>query len=185
MNSVFISGIPASGKSYLAKKLSENLGIQIISTDKLRDQMINDPTLEPWVNFYYNLDEAVYYTTIDCTEQWSNLVKQSEAFWPKILEFVKSQQLPFVIEGVNLLPHLVKDFDFNGVYLLGESEEIIKQRLKAEPRWGETEVLQKMEAHAFINCEAKSYKSEAEKFGYQTFTSADAVYETLAAMISK
>ena len=61
MQSVFISGIPGSGKTYLAKKLSLEFGIKLISLDALRIEMQKDSALRPWVDFYFNLDEAEYF----------------------------------------------------------------------------------------------------------------------------
>jgi len=174
---VFIGGIPASGKSHLAKEISEEIGAFYFSTDNLREEFSKDPQLEKWVNFYWNLDEKDYYTNIPCENQWKNLVNQSEALWPKTLERIKQvmqTHAAAIFEGVNILPHLAKkDLDFSGVFLLGESVEQIFGRNKQNPRWGRTEELQKMEAEAFFNCEGKMYKQEAEKYGYKTFRSSE------------
>jgi 2-phosphoglycerate kinase len=174
MSYIFISGIPASGKSYLAKKLSLELGVFHFDTDTLRKEMAKDPKLEPWVNFYWNKDEKEYYTNTSCDQLWKNLVNQSEAFWSTILNKINEikQSHPVAIfEGVNILPHLAaKDLDFPGVYLLGESQEQILERIKKAPRWGATEELQEIEASIFFNCERIHYQKEAEKYGFMTFT---------------
>lgn len=57
MNYVFIGGIPASGKSYLAKKISDKTGAFHFDLDTLRKELSKDPKLEYWVNFYWNLNE--------------------------------------------------------------------------------------------------------------------------------
>lgn len=188
MKSVFIGGIPASGKSFLAKKLSSEYGISLISTDLLRENLVKDPKTKYWVNFYWNLDEKEYYTTTSCEEQWGNLVHQSEAFWPEILRTVGelSKNGSLVVEGVNVLPHLAaKDFNFSGVYLLGESQETILSRIKKDPRWGKTDKLQQLEAHNFFNCERDWYKKEAEKHGYLSFDNPDEAYKVVAKMIQE
>ncbi len=59
---VFISGIATSGKSFLARKISERLGTLHLDADTLRKKMGEDPKLEPWVNFYWNQDEKRYLT---------------------------------------------------------------------------------------------------------------------------
>lgn len=185
MKYVFMGGVPASGKSFLADKVAKATGAIHISIDDLREGMSKDPQLEPWVNFFWKLDEEQYYNSTPCEEQWNNLIKQSEAFWPAILKKVdnvrKSGQ-PAIFEGVNILPHLAaKDFDFPGIFLLGSSLDEIFERNRKAPRWGNTEVLQKMEAEAFFNCERPKYQKEAERCGYKTFTnSAEAERELLS-----
>ncbi len=184
MSYVFIGGIPASGKSYLARKIAEQTGAFHFDLDTLRKEMSKDPKLEYWVNFFWNLDEEEYYKNTSCEEQWENLVKQSEAFWPtflKKIEEVKGSHKSAIFEGANILPHLAKkDFDFPGIFLLGESVEVIFERNKKNPRWGKTKKLQKIEAENFYICEGKMYMSEAEKYGYKTFNnSAEAEKEVL------
>lgn len=174
---LFISGIPASGKSSLAKKTAKKTRAFHLDIDALRREMAKNPKLEPWANFYWNQDERKYLTGTPCKEQWSNLVRQSEAFWPTILEKigeVKKFHKIAIFEGVNILPHLAhKDLDFSGIVLLGESMEQIFKRNKKAPRWGKTEELQRLEAEIFFNCERENYKREAEKYGFKTFTSSE------------
>ncbi len=187
MNNVFIGGIPASGKTYLAKKMAQEYELLYVGIDDFRDEMAKDPKLEPWVNFYWNLDEEKYYQETNTDTQWKNLVNQSEGFWPAIKKKVKevvAMGKPTIFEGVNILPHLIaQDFSFPGVYLLGESEEEIFKRIKKEPRWGKTEKLQKAEAKAFFNFERPKYKKEAEKYGYKTFENAEEAKKELLRLI--
>lgn len=177
MSYIFISGIPASGKSFLARKFAQKTGTFHLDTDTLRDKMAKDSELEPWVNFYWKQDERKYLTETPCDVQWQNLVRQSEAFWPIILKKIKEVQRlhqAAIFESVNILPHLAaKDLDFSGIVLLGESVEQIFERNKKDPRWGKTVSLQKLEAEVFFNCERKNYEREAEKYGFKTFVNPD------------
>ncbi len=188
MHSVFIGGIPASGKTYLAKKLSEATSLPFLETDDLKKEMEKDPDLKPWVNYYWNLDEKKYYTETSCQGQWKHLVNQSEAFWPYVLAQIQERLKngPLIIEGVNILPHLAREgLNFSGVYLLGESKEKIYERIKKEPRWGKTEELKQLETESFFNCERVYYKQEAEKYSYRTFTSAIKAENALMKMIKR
>jgi len=173
MKYVFISGIPASGKSYLAAKIAKALGLQHFKIDDWREEFRLKNKAD-WVDFFWNRDEAEYWRNTDCEEHWDNLVKQSEAFWPDIvskIQITKQSGKPAIFEGVNILPHLARrDLDFNGIVLLGESFEAILERNKKDPRWGQTEKLQIKEAEVFWNCERLKYKQEAEKYGFKTFT---------------
>lgn len=69
-NSVFITGIPTSGKTYLAKKVVSMFGMDHVKTDDMREEMVKDPLLEPWVHFFWNKDEVEYFQTFSYAEQW-------------------------------------------------------------------------------------------------------------------
>ncbi len=174
MKYVFIGGIPTSGKSYLAEKISKMTGAKHIDIDKWREEIKADPKLEKWVNFFWDKDEEEYWSTTDNNQHWENLKNQSEAFWPTILKKIKGIQnceKSAIFEAVNILPHLAyKDLDFKGVFLIGESFETVLERNKLEPRWGQTEKLQTKEAQAFWNWERPKYKEEAERYGFKTFS---------------
>lgn len=189
MNYAFISGIPASGKSYLARKIAKEIGIKHICIDDWRQEMKSDLELEKWVDFFWNQDEKEYWRTTDCEQQWENLKNQSEALWPTILKRIKEIQISgdsAIFEGVNILPHIAhRDLDFQGVVLLGESFEKIMERNKQDPRWGDTEELQIQEAEAFWNCERPKYKQEAEKYGFKTFINSDEAEKELLRILRK
>ena len=174
MKYAFISGTPASGKSYLAAKVAKAVGALHVEIDDLREEMRSDMELRRWVDFFLNQNEVEYWKNTSCDQQWENLKKQSEAFWPKVLERIRKVQgseTQAIFEGVNILPHLAaKDLQFPGIILVGGSLEDIFERNKKEPRWGKTEELQRKEAEAFYNCERPKYTVEAEKHGYQVFS---------------
>ena len=173
MKAIFITGIPASGKSYLAERLARELGGIHVELDDFREDLVKNEKYKKWVNFYLDQDEKDYYTNASPEAQWNNLVQQSENIWHGILEKINSYRTevkPVIFECVNILPHLAKkDLDFEGIVLLGPSLVEILERNKKDPRWGSTEELQKMETESFWNIERPMYKKEAEKCGYKTF----------------
>ena len=169
---IFITGIPTSGKSYLARKLAKMIGGEVVSTDNMREEMSKDPKYKMWVDFYVSKNEEEYYTTTSSEKQWKNLVDQSEALWPFILNRINSYDgnKPVLFEVVNILPHLVKrDLQFNGVVLIGKSKDDVFNRLKKDHRWGNTEELWTLEANSFFEVERPRYKDEAIQNGYQYF----------------
>lgn len=174
---LFITGIPTAGKSYLAKKLAEEVGGVCVSVDDMREELVKDERYKKWVNYYLDQDEHTYYTTTTYDEQWKNLVAQSEGFWPGILiriDQYADEDRPVIFEGVNILPHLAhRDLQIPGITIIGRSLEETFERNKKEPRWGATEELQKFEADAFYNGERLHYKDDAEKFGYPVFETPD------------
>ena len=189
MHYVFISGIPASGKSFLAKKIAVKTTAFHLDIDTLREELTKDPKLAPWVNFYWDLDEKKYLTETPCEELWLNLVKQSEAFWPVIVKKIQEIRNTYqsaIFETVNILPHLAaRDLDFPGIFLLGESLEQIIERNKMNPRWGKTEELQRLEAEVYFNCERVTYKREAEKYGFKTFANSEEAESELIRLLEK
>ncbi|OGN29619.1 MAG: hypothetical protein A3A33_05235 [Candidatus Yanofskybacteria bacterium RIFCSPLOWO2_01_FULL_49_25] len=189
MKYAFISGIPASGKSYLAAKVAKEVGIQHFTIDYWWEEMKGDPKLKQWVDFFWNQNEAEYWHATNCERQWENIKNQSEALWPAVLLKIKEIQKSnkgAVFEGVSILPHLARrDLGFSGIILLGESFEAILERNKRAPRWGKTEELVQKQAEVFWNCEGSKYKSEAENYGYKTFYNADVAETELLKLLSE
>jgi len=66
------------------------------------------------------------------------------------------------------------------ICLLGKSFEEVFERNKKDPRWGNTEELQKLEAEMFFNVERPNYKQEAEEYGWLIFESADEAFEQIS-----
>jgi len=173
MKYFFIGGIATSGKSFLAEKIAKAKNIIHVDVDVWWKEMEKDPALEPWVNFYWKLNEEEYFKNTSCDEQWRDFKNQSEGLWPEIKcridKIIKSGK-PAIFEGVGLLPHLIKrDFNFPGIFLLGKSFEETFKRNKKAPRWGKTEALKKIEAENIFYCDRIHYKQEAEKFRFKTF----------------
>jgi len=189
MNRLFITGIPASGKSYLAKKLAEKTDGVAVMIDDFRESLAADERYKKWVNFFLDKNEEKYYKEISLSEQWNNIVLQSEGLWPVFLEKInsfKEEKKPMIFECVNILPHLAKkDLDFPGIVLLGKSYEDILMRNIKDPRWGKTRDLQEMEAKSFFEVERPHYKAEAEKFGYMCFDTADEAFDTAFKMLTQ
>lgn len=186
---IFITGIPTAGKFYLAKKLAEKVGGVCVSIDDFREDLSKkDERYKKWVNFYLDQDEYTYYTTTNYNEQWNNLVKQSEGFWQGVLEKIHQYDMerkPIIFEGVNILPHLAhKDLNMPGIILIGRSFEETLERNRKDPRWGNTEELQKLEADAFFCGERPRYKEEAEKYGYKVFETPDDTWDSALAFLS-
>lgn len=186
---LFITGIPTSGKSYLAKILAEKVGGIAVILDDFREELSSDDQYKKWTNFYLDQDEKTYLSTTSSEKQWANLVAQSEGLWPAFLKEIskfKDESRPVIFESVNMLPHLVKkDLSFDGVVLIGSSFEETLERNKRDPRWGNTPELQELEANTFFNIERPYYKEEALEHGYQTFERADDAVEYCLNILSK
>jgi tRNA uridine 5-carbamoylmethylation protein Kti12 len=178
---LFITGIPASGKTTLANKLALELGAVVVSLDNAKDSFREDEKYEPWISFYYNKDEEKYITETTPDERWQDLVKQSEALFKIFkteIDKYKDESRTVIFECVNLLPHIAnKNLDFPGVVLLGENYETILERNRKSPRWGHTKELQEKETRDFFYNQGNRYKEEAEKYNYNYYNSADEAFK--------
>jgi adenylate kinase family enzyme len=178
---LFISGIPTSGKSYLAKKLANHTGGIAVSLDDFREGLAKEEKYRKWTNFYLDKNEEEYLTKTSPEEQWQNLVAQSEGLWPAFLDEMNKfvfEERPVIFECVNILPHLAnKNLSFQGLILIGKSLEEVLERNIVDPRWGDTLELQKLEAKIFFEIERPRYTSEAEKYSYPVFESADEAFD--------
>lgn len=189
MQFLFITGIPAVGKSSLAKEIAREIKYNYVGIDDIRDNLEDDPQFKSWVTFFWDKDEKEYWRSAICKTHWNNLKKQSEILWPVIKKKIDSiieTRIPTIFEGVNLLPHLIqKDFPYSELVMLGNSQEEIFQTLLKESRWGETEELKLLEASWFFNCERNHYQEEAQKYNFQTADTYEAARHALLKMIEK
>src|SRR5687768_13344071 len=102
MSYVFIGGIPASGKSYLAREISSETGAPYWGLDSLRRGMSKDPQLKCWVDYYRNLNEEDFHRNTTCDDRWQILCRQSETLWPKLLEHINKTMAKYpsaIFEG--------------------------------------------------------------------------------------
>lgn len=185
---LFITGIPTSGKSYLAKQLAEKVDGVCVLLNNLRENLSKDENYKKWTNFYLDRDEEEYLANTSEEQKWNNLTAQSEGLWPAFMDEIakySNNEKPVIFECVNILPHLAnKDLDFSGIVLIGSSFELTLERNMKEPRWGNTKELQGLEAKAFFFVERPKYKSEAEKYGFPVFEKAEDAFEHCLKLLS-
>ncbi len=184
-----ITGIPTAGKSYLAERLAEVVRGIPVHLDDLREELSKNPEYRTWTEFYWDKDEATYYRDVSEENQWQDLVAQSEGLWPPFLQKIRSYEneaRPVIFESVNLLPHLVaRDLDMPMVVLVGISFEEVFKRNKKDPRWGNTEELQRIEAKGFFEEDRPRYKAEAERFGFKVFETADDAFNYSLSLLTE
>jgi len=107
-----IGGAPTVGKSTLAAALAAHLNLPWISTDQIRDIMrtIADRRAHPKL-FNPEGHEAESLFNAFSAEQLVEIeIGQGEAAWAGILALISRDYTwpqGFVVEGVNLLPHLI------------------------------------------------------------------------------
>jgi 2-phosphoglycerate kinase len=170
MPHVFIGGVPAAGKTTLAKKLAYETGAKLYSIDSWRDEVRDHPHYGKAVKFFSDQDEDLYWQQHKPVDYWNHLVWQAETLWPhfeqKIANYSPNDHIIF--EGVYILPHLAKSSKLQGVYLVCEDEQILYDRIRRVNRWGNLEHQLRTEAKYFSE-RSKILRIEAEKYGYNFF----------------
>lgn len=139
-----IGGPPRVGKTQLVNYLVRQQPMHAVSTDAIR-YMLRRAVPESALNS----DIFIHFRT-DVLELWGRdnqkvldeQNRQSRAIWPAVVEFMKSYNedgIDLIVEGVAVLPDLVKGLDFNHkVIFIGNRadthEDTIKERAAANPR---------------------------------------------------
>ena len=107
-----IGGAPTVGKSTVAAALAAHLGLPWISTDQIRDIMrtVANRRDHPKLFNPEGYDAEGFTNAFSAEEIVAIEIGQGEAAWTGILALIAGDYTwpqGFVIEGVNLLPHLV------------------------------------------------------------------------------
>lgn len=184
---LFIGGPPTSGKSYLAEKISQEMGTLHICTDKLRKKItFNDESFFVWKEFFIS-KPSEYWDLVTGEEYVKDCRLQTEAFWPKLVEEIKQLQLEHVaviFEGVDMLPDLVRrDLDLEGIYLVCKSEG--ESYLRNKERWGESDKLLQRESVLYATDEAMEIRRLAGEFGYKVFSNSQEAEAELLSLLGR
>jgi adenylate kinase family enzyme len=90
--SLFITGIPTSGKSYPAEKLAkEVIGIAVL-LDNYRKDLAKKEKYGKWTDFLFDKNEYEYLTQTTPDQLWKNLVAQSEGLWPAFSQEIEKHK---------------------------------------------------------------------------------------------
>ena len=108
-----IGGAPTVGKSTIAQALAAHLGLPWISTDQIRDIMrtVADRRTHPKLFNPEGYGAENLFNTFSAEQLVEIEVDQGEAAWTGIRALIaRDYTWPqgFVVEGVNLLPHLIR-----------------------------------------------------------------------------
>lgn len=178
---ILIGGAPTTGKSYAARKIAEDLKLPWISTDTIREQMRkivrheDYPNLSPFSEATPEM--AVEFLTNNSAKE---IVKfqndESEDVWKGVKAFIEGDYEwgSFIIEGVAILPHLVKnlsmpDKEIKAVFLSNDSIERIRNIVFTRGLWDDADKypnkVKEKEIEWVIEFN-KYIEKEAEKHGF-------------------
>src|SRR3989344_370096 len=111
---ILIGGSPTAGKSYTARKISDELKLPWISTDTIREQMREIVRKEDYPNLFLHGDDssdrAVEFLTHNTADQIvEHHNKENEDVWKGVAGLIEGDYVwgSFIIEGVAILPRFV------------------------------------------------------------------------------
>ncbi|MEK7175666.1 MAG: hypothetical protein AAB693_02610 [Patescibacteria group bacterium] len=144
---ILIGGAPTTGKSTMANLVAKHFNIPWISTDQIREIMRLVASRDKYPKLFstgkYTAEE--FLTKFSAKQIVTMEFEQSEEVWPGIRKFIKQNYTwkdGFVIEGVNILPHLIaKDFandkDLKFIFLINEDAKKIRNAIFTRGLWGD------------------------------------------------
>ena len=143
---ILIGGAPTNGKSYIARKLSEKLNLPWISTDTIREVMRKIVRPDDYPRLFKFAGQEItaenYLSTHTPQQIVDSQNEESEVVWKGIKAFIEEDYVwkTFIVEGVAILPHLVKELDQSKVrilpiFLIDEDRERIKDVVYTRGLW--------------------------------------------------
>lgn len=152
---ILIGGSPTAGKSYTARKLSEELKFPWISTDTIREQMRWIVRKEDFPDLFMHgdpsvshTDKAVEFLTHNTVEE---IVKhqnnESVDVWKGVRGFIESDYSwgDFIVEGVAILPKFVATQewkikkDIKAIFLIDEDRDRVRNTIFTRGLWDDAD----------------------------------------------
>ncbi len=113
---VLIGGAPTLGKSFIARKIANELGLPWISTDTIREQMRLIVRREDYSDLFSFSDSTSKMAIKFLNENSSSEIvfkqnKESENVWKGVKAIIETDYVweSFIIEGIALLPKCIKE----------------------------------------------------------------------------
>jgi len=147
-NIYLLGGVPTVGKTIVAQKLSENLGIQYVSTDTLRAWAIEMVGREEYFKELPNevdLKVEAYLGNQTPEQIFNREVAKNDLMSRTILAFIKANWVwdKYIIEGTGIQPELVlklkENHNMKPIFLVYDEKDLIKERIYDRGLWSEPE----------------------------------------------
>lgn len=175
---ILIGGAPTVGKSYLSRKIAEDLKLPWISTDTIREQMRKIVRKEDYPDLFTHAEAtselAVEFLTHNSAKEIvEDQNKESKEVWKGVKALIETDYVwkSFIIEGVAILPssvvNLKIDKKVTSLFLIDENILRIKEVIYKRGLWDaadkypdevkEKEVEWVIEFNKYIKGECKKY----------------------------
>ena len=146
---ILIGGSPTAGKSYVARKLAEDLKLPWISTDTIREQMRWIVRKEDYPDAFHHFiesgpEKAVEFLTHNTPEQIvEHQNKESAEIWKGVRGIIEGDYAwgDFIVEGVAILPELVANQewkvkkDIMALFLINEDKDRVRNIIFTRGLW--------------------------------------------------
>jgi 2-phosphoglycerate kinase len=185
---VLIGGSPTAGKSYTARKIAEKLKLPWISTDTIREQMREIVRKEdyPRLFFHSGADSNMalkYLSKNTAKEIVKNQNQESVDVWKATKAIIETDYVwgSFIIEGVAILPKLIKEFVSKNkkvvaLFLIDEDIERIRKTIFTRGLWDDAKKYPdkvKEKEVEWVIAFNNYIKKEAKKHGYPVINVGD------------
>ncbi len=176
---ILIGGAPTAGKSYVARKIAEELKLPWISTDTIREQMreIVSKKDYPRLFFHSGADSKmaeIYLSKHTPKQIVKNQNEESKDVWKGVKAIIDTDYVwgSFIIEGVAILPSLISkavknNQEIKAFFIVDDDVDRIRRTIFTRGLWDsadkypdkvkEKEVKWVIEFNKFITDEAKKY----------------------------
>jgi len=180
---ILIGGAPTIGKSFIARKIAEELKLPWISTDGVREMMRKIVRKENFPKLFYFNDEEItaekYLTTHTPQQIVEDQNRESIEVWKGVKAIIDTDYVwkDFIIEGVAIIPELVKKIDtakhnIKPILLVDKNEERVREVVYKRGLWGRADTYSddvKETEVRWVNLFNKYIESEAVKHNYKVY----------------
>lgn len=176
---ILIGGAPTAGKSTMAQLVAKRFGIPWISTDQIREIMRATVSEKDYPALFYTKGyTAERFLTEFSSEQIVKMeMEEGEEVWVAVKRLIEEEHTwedGFVIEGVNILPHLVaKDFKndehIKAVFLVDEDADRMREAVFSRGLYDDADTYSddvKEKEVEWSLLFSHKLKTEVEKYGY-------------------
>ncbi len=184
---ILIGGAPTVGKSFVARRVSEELKLPWISTDGIREMMRKLVDKRSFPNLFHFSDTELtaekYLTTHLPQEIVDNENAESRDVWKGVEAIIDTDYVwkNYIIEGIAVLPEFVNKIntikhDIKPIFLIDENKERVRNVIFSRGLWGDANTysddVKEIEVQ-WVDLFNKYIESEAGKYGYLIYKLGD------------
>jgi 2-phosphoglycerate kinase len=178
---ILIGGAPCVGKSFVARKLAEDLKLPWISTDSIREQMRQIVRREDYPTLFDHADNTgkmafSYLSSRTAQQIVDHQNTESAEVWKGVRALIETDYVwkSFIVEGVAVLPHLVVQLpkpnqDVKPFFLVDEDANRIRKTIFTRGLWDDADKYPdsvKEKEVGWVLAFNDYLKKEAAKYGY-------------------
>ncbi len=194
---MLIGGAPGTGKSYLARRIGEEVKLPWISTDSVREMMRELVRKEDYPELFHFSNDvgAEKYLSTHTPEQIvDSQNRESIGVWKGIEAIISTDYVwkDFIIEGIAVLPELVSSLSEEKVaamtvFLVDDNKERIRNMVYKRGVWDDAgkypDEVKEVEVE-WVGLFNSWLRKEAEKYGFD-IQEVDNIEETQTEVIQK